>query len=193
MFPPPGYATEHELLRLQESKEALCELIDGVLVEKAVGAYEATLATIIIGRLWVYLQDKKLGFMVGENGAMRTIVSQIRMPDVGFVSWDHFPNRKHPKTKVIPIAPDFAVEILSDANTKKEMDRKLDEYFGANTRVVWYIDPETQTARVYTARDQVTEVSGDQLLEGHDVLPGFNIKLSDLFAEAEGAGFQAQP
>jgi Uma2 family endonuclease len=186
MFPPPGYATEQELVRLQETKEALCELVDGVLVEKAVGAYESTLAAIILGHLWVYLQTNKLGFMMGESGSVRTIVPQVRMPDACFVSWDHFPNRAHPKTKVIPIAPDFAVEVLSVTNTKKEMERKLDEYFQSNSRLVWYIDPQSRTARSYTARHEFTEISGDQTLEGGAVLPGFKIKLSDLFAEADG-------
>jgi Uma2 family endonuclease len=124
--------------------------------------------------------------MLGESGPVRTIVPQVRMPDVGFVSWDHFPNRAHPKTKVIPVAPDFAVEILSQTNTKREMDRKLDEYFQANTRRVWYIDPNKRSARVYTAREQFVEISGEGMLDGGDVLPGFSIKLADLFAEADG-------
>ena len=187
MFPPPGYATEQELVRLQETKEALCELVDGVLVEKAVGAYESQLAMLIAYHLLDYLKSNRIGFVLGESGPVRTIVPQVRMPDVCFVRRSHFADGRFPKKqKVLPIAPDLAIEILSQSNTTKEMERKLDEYFQANTRLVWYIDPEAQTARVYTARDQFVEITGEQTLDGGDLLPGFSIKLADLFAEADG-------
>jgi len=186
MFPPPGYATEHELVRLQETKEALCELIDGVLVEKAVGVYESQLAMLLGHYLLTYLENNRLGFVLGESGPVRTIVPQVRMPDVCFVNRSHFPNGRFPKThKVLPVAPDLAIEILSESNTKKEMDRKLDEYFQASTRLVWYIDPETRTARAYAARDKFAEISCEQTLDGGDVLPGFSLRLGDLFAEVD--------
>ena len=192
MFPPPGYATEQELIRLQETKEALCELVDGVLVEKAVGAYESQLAMLIAYHLLDYVKANRIGFVLGESGPVRTIVPQIRMPDVCFVLRSHFADGRFPKKqKVLPSAPELAIEILSPSNTRKEMDRKLDEYFQSNTRLVWYIDPEAQTARVYTARDQVVEITGEQTLDGGDVLPGFSIILADLFAEADGTEGEA--
>ncbi len=47
--PPPGTATEADLIAsLDGSEKGLCELIDGVLVEKAVGALEAYLAGVLV-------------------------------------------------------------------------------------------------------------------------------------------------
>src|SRR4051794_4897761 len=43
MHPLPGTATEKDLLRLVEREKILCELIDGVLVEKVMGAREGGL------------------------------------------------------------------------------------------------------------------------------------------------------
>jgi Uma2 family endonuclease len=78
--------------------------------------------------------------------------------------------------------PDLAVEIISDSNTRREMDLKLREYFLAGTQLVWYIDPETHTAEAYTAPDVVTHVPADGALDGGDVLPGFRLPLATLFA-----------
>jgi hypothetical protein len=55
-------------------------------------------------------------------------------------------------------------------------------------RLVWFIDPRTRTARSYTAPDQCQPIGEDGALGGGDVLPGFELALRDLFAEAEGSG-----
>ena len=75
--------------------------------------------------------------------------------------------------------------MLSEGHTAAEMDRKLCDYFQAGTRLVWYIDPRTRTAKVYTAVDNVTLVREEGELDGADVLPGFHFRLEDLFQRAE--------
>ncbi len=55
----------------------------------------------------------------------------MRIPDVSFISWDKFPNRKLPRDRVFAVVPDLAIEILSEGNTPQEMELKLDEYFRA--------------------------------------------------------------
>ena len=65
------------------------------------------------------------------------------------------------------------------------MRRKLRDYFSAGTLLVWYIDPETRTARAYTAEDQWDEVGPTGVLSGRDVLPGFELSLEKLFGWAD--------
>lgn len=49
MQPPPGTATEFDLVAAGDCREKrLCELVDGVLVEKDMGAFESFLAGIVI-------------------------------------------------------------------------------------------------------------------------------------------------
>jgi Uma2 family endonuclease len=110
----------------------------------------------------------------------------MRIPDVSFISWDRFPGRKLPKDRVFRVAPDLAVEFISQGNTKGEMNLKLDEYFAAGVRLVWYIDPRTRTAQVYTARDRAETIGESGLLDGRDVLPGFQLRLGELFERVPG-------
>jgi hypothetical protein len=49
---------------------------------------------------------------------------------------------------------------------------------------VWYIDPHTSTARIYTARDQLGTIDENGFLDGRDVLPGFQLRLGELFERA---------
>jgi Uma2 family endonuclease len=65
------------------------------------------------------------------------------------------------------------------------MARKLGEYFQAGVRLVWLVNPKTQTVHVYTAVDQLVLLKGDQALDDGDVLPGFSLSLFELFARNE--------
>ena len=54
--PYPGTATEEDVLARPGGVKRLCELVDGVLVEKAMGYYESLLAAVLIGFLRDYLK-----------------------------------------------------------------------------------------------------------------------------------------
>jgi Uma2 family endonuclease len=83
--------------------------------------------------------------VAGEAGMMQLAPGLVRIPDVSFISWDRFPDRKLPRDPVPHLAPDLAVEVLSQSNTPKEMDRKRRDYFNAGCKLVWITDPETRT------------------------------------------------
>jgi Uma2 family endonuclease len=184
LYPFPGTATEQDVLELDARENRLCELVDGVLVEKTMGYYEARLALVIGYFLERFLETHDLGIVLGADGMLRLAPRQVRIPDGSFLSWDHFPARVLPAEPIPDLVPDLAVEVLSEGNTRAEMNRKLREYFGAGVRLVWYVDPEARTATVYTAVDQGRTLTEDEALDGGEVLPGFHLPLRDLFARA---------
>lgn len=188
MWPPPGQATEEDVLRISDETGCLCELIDGILVEKTMGWYESRLASLIGHWIETFLETNDIGMTLTSDGPFRLRKGRMRMPDVSFLRWSRFPNRVMPKVKVLKMAPDLAIEVLSESNTRREMQRKLEEYFAAGTLVVWYIDPKTRTARVFTSVSNVTDVPEDGTLDGGDLLPGFQLPLRDLFARAGSRG-----
>lgn len=180
--PPPGRATEKDVVRIEAKEDRLYELIDGVLVEKVMGAKESFIASILIHRLWSFLEGKELGAVLGEAGMLRLRPRLVRIPDVSFISWDQIPDGEFPNEPVPHLYPDLAVEVLSRSNTPGEMTLKVSEYFEAGSRLVWIIDPETQTAEVYTAPDECRRLKATQSLDGGGVLPGFKLPLKELFA-----------
>jgi Uma2 family endonuclease len=182
MRPAPGTATEEDAIALLEAmNKRLVELVEGVLVEKAVGTRESLIAVIIGSRLMTFLEQHDLGVVLGADGAMRLRQGLIRIPDVSFIRWEQWPNGV-PDEPLARVAPDLAVEVLSESNTKKEMQRKLRDYFLAGVQVVWFIDPKTETAEVYTAPDKKRRVGKEGALSGGSLLPGFSLSLPELFA-----------
>src|SRR5260370_17828780 len=70
MHPPPGTATEKDLLRLVERDKVLCELIDGVLVEKVMGAKEGGLGMWIGYHIERYLEQNDIGTTFGSHSTL---------------------------------------------------------------------------------------------------------------------------
>ncbi len=183
--PHPGTATEKDVLDMECRERKLCELVDGVLVEKAMGAEESFLAFEIAFLLRSFLAEHQLGFLLGADGPLRLWPGLVRIPDISFVSWNQLPNRKIPKKPIPDLYPDLAVEVLSRKNTKAEIDRKLQEYFRSGTRLGWVVDPRKRNVRVYTAPDQFQVLNEDQVLDGGDVLPGLSLPLREVFGQLE--------
>ena len=119
---------------------------------------------------------------------MRLFPGLVRIPDVAFISWERFPKSARERGAIPDVVPDLAVEVLSKSNRRKEMECKLDEYFEAGVRLVWYVDPKARTVRVYTGRHDFSTLTTDGELDGGDVLPGFRLAIGDWFAESEQTG-----
>jgi Uma2 family endonuclease len=64
------------------------------------------------------------------------------------------------------------------------MRRKLDEYFAAGTRLVWYVVPDERTVRVYTSPTEVHLLHEDGILDGGEVLPEFRVRIREWFETA---------
>lgn len=181
--PPPGSATEEDVIEIHNREDRLFELVDGILVEKTMGTYEAYLATVIALLLGNYVREHKLGIVLGADGMMRLAPQLIRIPDAAFISWDRLPGRRVPRDPVADLAPDLAIEVISKWNTHKEMERKLGDYFAAGVRQVWYAYPTTRDFHVYAAPDRWTVFGEDQTIDGGDLLPGLRLAVREVFAE----------
>lgn len=181
LAPTPGTATEADVLHVRASERVLCELFDGVLVEKPMGYEESIIAQNILAALHTFVKEHDLGVVAGEGGMLRLSTSQVRIPDGSFVSWDQLPGRAFPREPVWGVHPDLALEVLSESNTRGEMTRKIDEYFAAGARLVWIVDPPAREVRVHTSPAAVQVLSIADTLMGGDVLPGFSCPVRQIF------------
>lgn len=177
--PPPGTATEEDAV-----KTRLCELVDGVIVEKAMGYPESRLG-FLLGRLLDEFGERNgIGFVAGADALTRLKPGLLREPDVSFVRWDRVPGGEVPSEPIGNVSPDLAVEIVSIGNSRAEIDRKKNEYFNAGVKLVWVVYPRTQSIRVWTTPEDSTELGIDDSLSGADIVPGFSVSVRELFDRA---------
>ena len=182
--PKPGTATVDDLLRVN-SQGGMCELVDGALVEKAMGWRESLIAIALGSIIRDFVLARNLGLVSGPDGFIRILRTQVRGPDLAFISWDRLPGGKVPEERVPELVPDLAIEVLSEGNTYAEMARKRREYFHAGVRQVWMIDIEERTVAVYSDITKHELFEETQSLSGGDILPGLEISLTALFGELD--------
>lgn len=186
MDPPPGTATEADLIRMQDTlRLGLFELIDRTLVRKPMGTPESYLALRLASLMERFVEEHDLGWMYITDAMVRMTPEQIREPDISFTSWDKRPERTVPLEPITDLMPDLTVEVLSPSNTDGEIARKVGEYFRGGVRLVWVIDPKARAAEVYTEAATKTTISPTGSLDGGAVLPGFTLPLAKLFERLE--------
>lgn len=180
--PAPGSATMEDVVRMESLHNRLCELIDGTLVEKTMGAFESYVALQLATLLNEFVRIKNLGVALGADGMLQLFPNQVRIPDACFISWERLKGSGFPDQPVPTMVPDLVAEVISRGNTDQEMARKLGEYFEAGVRLVWYVYPTTKTVQVYTAPQSMAVMQENDLIDGGEVLPGLSIPVSKLFA-----------
>jgi Uma2 family endonuclease len=179
LHPSPGLATKRDLINYYGPGQY--ELVDHVLVAKALCPFRGYLAAAFVVHLGDVVEREEAGFMCGPGGWVEVAPGVIRNPDVSFFSWERFPERRIQMVQISSESPDLAVEILGRGNTRKEMAIKLKEYFRSGVALVWVVNPETHTAESYTSPEDKTAIAANGTLDGGNVLPGFQLPLAKLF------------
>lgn len=80
-----------------------------------------------------------------------------------------------------PMAPDLAVEVLSPDDRPGEVLAKVADWLEAGSTIVWLVDPDRRTVRVYRADGTESVLSATDSLRCDELLPGFLLPLPDLW------------
>ena len=175
--------TAEEFLRMPDSKGA--ELVDGRIEEKEMGAESAWLGNELLFEMKLVVKRGQLGTVGGMEFGIQCWPdhpNRVRKPDVLFYRRGRLPDGLPEGWATV--APDLVVEVVSPNDKVEALERKLAEYREAGIPLIWVIYPRTRTAQILGANLARTEIDRDGSLEGGEILPGFSLKLSDLFAAA---------
>ena len=177
--------TAEELCRMGKD-DGVFEIVDGELVEvPPVGNYESRLEHLLATALENYVRDRAPGMVLPATSRFRLKRDPdlVRGPDVSFTSKERLPEDPFRKG-FSDVAPDLVAEIVSPSNPSSYTEQKVSEYLDADVRMVWVIYPDTRTAYLYTSKDAVRRIDEDGELDGGEAVPGFRMRLGDLFDAA---------
>lgn len=104
----------------------------------------------------------------------------VRAPDVAFVSTERVPP-PDADDGFVEMAPDLVVEVVSPHDRASEVTEKALDWLEGGVRLVWVVDPKTRSAAVHRPGGEDSLLIGEAELDGEDVLPGFRLRLADLF------------
>jgi len=62
-----------------------------------------------------------------------------------------------------------------------EVEAKVEEYLAAGVPLVWLVNPDNRSVRVFRAGQPVVQLRVSDELTGDDILPGFHCPVAELF------------
>ncbi len=149
------------------------------LEEMASGEY-GEICMILGWKLSAYVYPSKLGRMFdGHTSFEPDPTLPKKEPDVAFVMAGRLTGRIRGS---VPLAPDLAVEVVSPTDKQFEVEEKALDYIAIGVRLVWVISPVTKVVEVYRPGQDKPSIYGvNDELDGENVIPGFKLKVRDLF------------
>ncbi|HKG48481.1 MAG TPA: Uma2 family endonuclease [Pyrinomonadaceae bacterium] len=155
------------------------ELIKGELLTMTPPKREhGRVVTNLIVLLGQHARANRLGVVYTETGYhLERDPDTVLGPDASFVAQ----NRVEYEDGYYAGPPDLAIEVLSPGDRRGYVERKLAVYLETGTRSVWLVNPRRRTIEVISLLgDRRTLHEDDELVD--DTVPGFRIKVSEIFA-----------
>jgi Uma2 family endonuclease len=164
-----------------DASKPIDEVVNGIRVEKKMGAAETRLANILNDVLGPFVRGHNLGRSYVGMEIELPAGGNRRKPDVAFVA-----EATWPAVRPIPdawwrVCPELAVEVVSPHELTHATLTKVQEYFAAGVQSVWLVLPHIQQVYCYSSPTQVRILTRADELTGDPVLPGFRIPLAELF------------
>ena len=170
--------TVDEFLKLVELDERRLELFQGEVVELPSGeAIHEIVKSNLMGIVIDWLKDHPIGMLFGGTG-YRIGKYNFLVPDLSVLSNERIPV---PVTEdLLRGAPNLAIEVVS-SETAARLRTKISLYLKHGSKAVWVVYPKERTLEIRVANGQGTTLEQDQVLDDHDVLPGFSTSVSAIF------------
>lgn len=158
------------------------ELVEGELREMSPsGAEHVVIAARLIGRLAAVVYAGQLGEIFGCEGGF--LIEQdpdtVLAPDGAFVTAERIAQTGVPQG-YYPGPPDLVIEVVSPNDRARDTARKAERWLNAGVRLVWVINPRSQSATIFRPGVDPITISAEQDLTGEDVVPGFRCRLGDV-------------
>jgi Uma2 family endonuclease len=178
-----GTTTADELYRMA-ANGVRYELIRGELREMAPAGNEHGKVTVrLTWRLARHVETHGLGVVFAAETGFRISAAPdtVRAPDVAFVTRERL-DEVGPIEGYWPGAPDLVVEVVSPNDRYTDVEEKTTDWLGAGTRMVLVVNPRKRIVTVYRSLTQITILTESDLLSGDDIVPGWQVRVGDIFA-----------
>jgi Uma2 family endonuclease len=180
-----GPVTAEDLLEMPDDGFRY-ELVKGELKRMApAGNKHGYIAVNIAGPLYQHVKANNLGrIYAAETGfKLASDPDTVLAPDAAFISRERLESAGEVEG-YWPGAPDLAVEVVSPNDRHTEVVEKALSWLEAGCRMVLVADPGRRLVTVYRSRDDIHLLTADanDAIDGADVVPGWRLPLTELFA-----------
>lgn len=137
--------------------------------------------------LGIWNRQTKLGQAFDSSTVFVLPSGARRSPDVSWIKsnrWNTLTLQQ--KQGFPPVTPDFVMELVSPSDLKnqryEDLQNKMQEYLENGVRLGWLIEPSAKTIEIYRIGQPVEVLNNPQNISGENILPGFTLDLTEIFA-----------
>jgi Uma2 family endonuclease len=188
-FAEPAVGTSNTTLaEPMETDDALYEVVYGQRVEMPPMSIRAVMITTrISSAINAFAKPKELGEAFTEllvHLPLPEDEGRDRRPDVSYLCYRRSSESAalDPDANAWDVIPDLAIEVTSPSDRAEVQRKKVLEYFRAGVRSVWVVYPNLAIVDAYETPTIVRVYGRNDSLADDPVLPGFLLRLADLFA-----------
>lgn len=173
-----------EIVEQPQNQDRVMELVEGVVVEMSKPTWKHGIITMRLAvKIANYVDANNLGVVTAADTGFlleRNLQGRdsVRGLDIAFVSKLRVPDP--PEFTWYEMGPDLAVEVISSNNKTADTHLKVMQLLKAGTGLVWLVHPESRTVVAHRT-DGAVILREDDTLSGGDVLPGFEMRVGDIF------------
>jgi Uma2 family endonuclease len=157
------------------------EISEGELITvPAPKSLHSRIASKVFNRIQAVLKESGFGEVFLEAGYLLSRGPlTVRQPDVSALSKERI--EATAPDDYFEGAPEMAVEIVSPSHSAQDLEIKVEQYLQSGARQVWVLYPKTKRLHLFRPNSQVTVLDETQTLDAGELLPGFSVKVADLF------------
>ncbi len=168
------------------------ELIDGEIYEVPTASHlHSWIASRIFELLALFVVPRTLGKVYMDGTGYDLPNGDSVIPDLSYFTAEN----ALPPAAVLTVAPDLAVEVVSPSNTQDVLRKKINGYLESGTRRVWVVYPDAMEVDVHWLQADGSRANrtfgANDTLTGEDVIPGFSVKIAEIFPQLKPSAPQA--
>jgi Uma2 family endonuclease len=155
------------------------ELVDGKIIIRGPSDIVSSEIGAEFGRLLLnWVKPRKLGRVLDSSGGFILPNSDLRAPDVSFVTADRL---KQSKRYFAELVPDIVVEIKSQSDRLKPLREKIQSFIELGAKVGILIDPDKRTVTIYTPTAEPVVLRDSNMISIPELVPGWEIAVTELW------------
>ncbi|MCL1463649.1 Uma2 family endonuclease [Argonema galeatum] len=166
--------------KLQEDKrDYQIELQEGNIVVMGLSDIESSeIGAQFIYLLKVWVNPRRLGRVFDSRGGFIMPNTDLRAPDVSFVSADRL---RRSQRDFAELVPDLVVEIKSKTDRIRPLKEKVELFLTLGALVGILIDPDKLTVTVYRQNNEPVVLASADKLTIPELFTGWEIEISELW------------
>ncbi|MCY4072162.1 MAG: Uma2 family endonuclease [Chloroflexi bacterium] len=173
-----------EMVEQPQYQDRVLELVEGAIVDMSKPTWKHGVITMRLAvKIANHVDANELGVVTAADTGFILERSPhgrdtVRGLDIAFVQKSR--TLDPPEYIWYDMGPDLAVEVISPNNSTADTHLKVTQLLNAGTRLIWVVYPENRSVVAHTSSGAKT-LYEDETLSGGDVLPGFELRVGDIF------------